>query len=106
MKNSPTLHLAVELTLAAFGITGFLAKFLSLIITTVLGFGLDKRIIIFDVSQDAKNQAMKDPIWRERATALWSKASAKVYTEEEKYAIEQEYLKILGDYATLADRLR
>lgn len=106
MRDSPTLQLAVELWLAAIGITGFPAKILSSIATTILGSMMDKVIETIDIKTDKLKQAMKDPVWRDRATALYNKASAKVYTEEEKDAIRKEYLKALGDYASLSDRLR
>lgn len=106
MKNSPTLQLAVELWLAAIGITGFPARIISAIATTILGSMMDKVIDAIDIKTDTLKQAMKEPIWRDRATALYNKASSKVYTEEEKDAIRKEYLKALGDYASLSDRLR
>lgn len=106
MKDSPTLRLAVELWLAAIGVTGFPAKILSAVATFVVGSMMDKVIKSIDIKTDTLKQAMKDPVWRERATALYAKASAKVYSEEEKDAIRKEYLKALGDYASVHDRLR
>ena len=87
-------------------LVGLPAAILSFIATLVLGSLLDQGIIKIDVFLDTIREAMKDPKWREQATKLYGKASARVYTEKEKDEIRQEYLKALGDYASLADRLR
>lgn len=107
MKNSPTLLLTLRIGLSYLGITGWPANLISGLIAMFLGPMIDKNVIRpIDITIDARNQAMKDPRWRDEATRLFSKASAKLYTEEEKDAIRQEYLNALGDYASLADRLR
>ena len=107
MKNSPTLQLIVEIWLSYMGIRGLFAKIVSSTLTLILGSMIDKKVILpIDIHQDARKQAMKDPVWRERANALWSKAMSKVYSEEEKDAIRKQYLEALGDYASLADSLR
>ena len=106
MKNSPTLKLAVQLWLAASGVTGLPATILAFIAVAILGNMLDKGIILLDIQIDKIREAMKDPRWRDQATKLYGKALSRVYTEKEKDEIRKAYLDALGDYATIADRLR
>ena len=106
MKNSPTLKFAVKLWLASLGVTGVPAALLAFIAVSVLGSLLDKGIVEIDVKLDKIREAMKDPKWRAEATNLWGKSLAKVYTEKEKDEIRKDYLRALGEYASLADRLR
>lgn len=106
MKDSPTLELAVQLWLAAAGVTGLPATILAFIAVAILGNMLDKGIILLDIQIDKIREAMKDPRWRDKATKLYGKALARVYTEKEKDEIRKAYLDALGDYATIADRLR
>lgn len=106
MKNSPTLKFAVKLWLAALGVKGILASALAFIAVSVLGSLLDKGIVEIDVKLDKIREAMKDPKWRAEATKLYGKALAKVYTEKEKDEIRKDYLRALGEYASIADRLR
>ena len=106
MKDSPTLKLAVQLWLAASGVTGLPATILAFIAVAILGNMLDKGIILLDIQIDKIREAMKDERWRDQATKLYGKALARVYTEKEKDEIRKAYLDALGDYATIADRLR
>lgn len=61
---------------------------------------LDKGIIQLDIQIDKLKEALKDPQWRDAAEKAYKKASAKVYTEEEKDAIRKQYLDALSKYAT------
>lgn len=106
MKDSPTLKFAVKLWLASLGVSGFPAALLAFIAVAVLGSLLDKGIVDIDVKLDKIREAMKDPKWRAEATKLWGKSLAKVYTEKEKDEIRKDYLRALGEYASIADRLR
>lgn len=106
MKNSPTLELAIQLWLASAGITGFPAWVLTIIALSVVGNMLDRGIILIDIRHDKIKEAMKDKRWRDKATKIYGKAIARVYTEKEKDEIRKTYLDTLGDYASLADRLR
>lgn len=106
MKDSPTLKLAVQLWLASIGVTGLPATFLTFVAALVVGSMLDKGIIVIDIQIDKIREAMKDKRWREQATKLYGKALAKVYTEKEKDEIRKAYMDALGEYASLADRLR
>lgn len=106
MKHSPTLNLAIKLWLASMGITGFPAWILTVVTAAIIGSLLDRGIILIDIQLDKINEAMKDKRWREQATKIYGKAVARVYTEKEKDEIRKAYLSALGDYATIADRLR
>lgn len=106
MKDSASLRLAIEIWLAAMGVVGFPATLLSFVLVRLIGSMLDFGILKLDISLDRRNQAMKDPRWRDRANKLFTQASAKVYTEKEKDEIRKQYLEALGDYGSIADRLR
>lgn len=106
MKESPTLKLVIGIWIAKLGLVGLPASALTFIASLVLGSMLDKAIIKIDVFLDTIREAMKDPKWRDEATKLYNKASSRVYTEKEKDEIRKQYLDALGDYASLADRLR
>jgi hypothetical protein len=45
-------------------------------------------------------EAKKDPKWRQDAEKAYKNATKKVYTEWEKQAIREEYLRALAQYAT------
>ena len=106
MKHSPTLKLVIGIWIAKLGLSAIPAALLTFVAGLVLGSMLDKGIIKVDVFLDTIREAMKDPKWREAATKLYGKASARVYSEEEKNEIRKDYLRALGEYASLADRLR
>lgn len=106
MKNSPTLQFGLKLWIASLGVHGFLASILVLIASAILGSLIDRGILAVDIKLDKIREAMKDPKWRAEATKLWGKSLAKVYTEKEKDEIRKDYLRALGEYATIADRLR
>lgn len=86
--------------LAAIGLTGPFGAFLGFFAAMFLGDLLDKALIKLDIGIDKWKEAMKDPKWRDAAKKAYDKASARVYTEEEKDAIRKEYLDALGEYAT------
>lgn len=106
MKSSPTLKLVIAIWIAKLGLVGLPASILTFVAALVLGSMLDQAIIKIDVFLDTVREAMKDPKWRDQATALFKTATARVYTEKEKDEIRKQYLDALGDYASLADRLR
>lgn len=82
------------------GISGPFGAFISFIASHVLGSMLDNGIIVLDITMDRINEAMKDPMWRQDAQRAYKNATKKVYTEWEKQAIRDEYLKALSKYAT------
>ena len=106
MKNSPTLQLALKLWLASLGVRGAAATALMFVAALIVGSMLDKAIIKIDIEMDKIREAMKDKRWRAEATKLYGKAVSRVYTEKEKNEIRKAYLAALGEYASLADRLR
>lgn len=100
MKNSFVVNYAVHLWLAAMGVSGFWGGFVAFFATRLLGSMLDKGLILVDIQLDKLQQALKDSEWRDAAQKAYNLASARVYTEEEKNAIREQYKKALASYAT------
>lgn len=91
--------------MAAFGLSGIPATIFAFVASRILGEMLDRGIIVLDIQIDKIKEALKDPQWREAAQKAYEKASARVYTEEEKNAIRKEYLDALAKYATYGNGL-
>jgi hypothetical protein len=97
-RNSFTVQFAVNVWLTSKGLTGFWGKILGAIAAYFIGEMVDAKILLIDLTVDRIKQALKDINWRDAALKAYNKASAKVYTEEEKESIRAEYLKILDSY--------
>lgn len=95
----------MALATAALGLSGFGAWIFGLVAANVLGVMLDRGIIVMDIGIDKLKEALKDPQWRAAAEKAYKKASARVYTEEEKNAIRKQYIDALSKYATYGNGL-
>lgn len=82
------------------GVGGPIGAVLAFFITRVLGSMLDKGLILVDIGIDQLKQALQDKEWRAEALDHYEKAGARLYTEDEKNAIRNEYLEALKKYAT------
>jgi len=98
-----TVRLSVNLLLAKFGITGVFAEAIGLPIRGVIGALIDSGINKIDLTIDAIELGRQIPEFEQLATEAWKKATARVYTEEEKNAIRQQYLKIISGIGTVGN---
>lgn len=115
MKDSFIVKLAVELgfkTLAlqfpaiSWLFIGCPANFLEFFAIRYLGFLADKGILVIDLSKDSIEIALHRRDYREAAIKAYKKATAKVYTEEEKRAIRKQYLDTIRKFVSVGDGLR
>jgi len=99
VKNSFVVQLGVGLWLASFGITGVWADFLAYPLSWFIGSLVDKGIYKIDITLNAIRTGDQMDKYKELAKKAHDKAVARVYTEEEKRAIRQQYLDTIRDFA-------
>lgn len=99
MKNSFVVEYAVHLLIASMNISGPFAALIAYLAKTILGELLDRGIIELDIQIDKLKEGLKSDQWKDAIEKAYAKASSKVYTEEEKNAIRQEYLDAIRKYA-------
>jgi hypothetical protein len=90
------VRLGTTLVLNKFGITGPLAKPIGFFVRGLLGLLVDEGTFLIGVSMDAYREGQKLEEFKIAAKEAYDKASAKLYTEEEKEKIRQEYLGIIS----------
>lgn len=100
MKNSFIVQLAVKLLISYLGIGSLGAFFLAPIAAWILGEMLDRGIVKIDLTIDSIKEGMKDSEWKDVAKKAYDHAISKVFTEEEKVEIRNQYISILRKYAT------
>lgn len=93
-KDLFTVRLGVSLWLAKYG----LPNWLSFLFTGIIGLLIEDGIYLIDISIDALKEGRSLKNFEFLSTQAYLKASAKVYTEDEKENIRQEYLKIISDF--------
>ncbi len=99
MRNSFVVQLGVGIWLASWGITGVWADFLAFPITWVIGDLMDKGIFVIDITTNAVKTGIQLEKYKELALKAHDKAVARVYTEEEKREIRNQYLNTIRDFA-------
>lgn len=87
------------------GLGGPLGGLFSFFATRILGSMLDKGLILVDIKIDQLKEALKDPKWREDALKYYELAGARIYSEDEKNEIRNQYLDALSKYATYGNGL-
>ncbi len=105
MANSFIVQYAVQMGIASLGLGGPIGAFVAFLAEKFLGVLLDRGLIKLDISMDGWAEARKDPKWKDAAEKAFNRATARVYTEEEKDAIRKEYLAALSNYATFGNGL-
>src|SRR5690606_26001713 len=88
------VRLGTAAFLAKFGITGCLADVLGFFLRGLFGLALDKGIFIIDLGRDAFIEGLNREEFKKLAIPAYQKAKARLYTEEEKRAIREEFLAI------------
>lgn len=98
--------LAAAFPPVAFLFVGPLGSILAHFARGFLGVLADKGILNLDLTLDSIRIGAERKEYREDALKAFEKASARVYTEEEKRAIREEYLKILRKFGRVGDGIK
>ena len=98
-RDSFTVQFAVNVWITTKGLnSGPWGRIIGTIAAYIIGEMVDFKILVIDLTIDRIRQAIKEVQWRDAALKAYNKASARVYTEQEKEEIRAEYLKILDSY--------
>lgn len=87
------------------GIVGPLASIIEFFGAWFIGDLADRGILLVDLTLDSIKIAMSEKQWKDAAKKAYDKATAKVYTEDEKQKIREQYLDALRGFARVG-RLR
>jgi hypothetical protein len=90
------VRLGTKLLLGKFNLAGPLADFVGIFVRGFLGLLLETGIFQLDLLLDAYREGKKIPEFEKAATEAYEKATARVYSEEEKIEIRKQYLEILS----------
>lgn len=96
--NLLTAHLGAGLWLASWGITGALNSFLAVPLAWLLNSFVERGILTIDITVNAIKMGLRMAEFKRLAEDAHKRATKRVYTEEEKKAIREEYLKHLRDF--------
>lgn len=100
-KDLFVIQLGVKLLLVQWGLTGILGSVAGYFLRSTLGFAMDNGIFVIDVTLDAIKEGITLDEFKDHAKIAYDKATAKVYKEEEKLAIRQEYLDIISKFGAV-----
>lgn len=100
-KDIFVVRLGVNLTLSRLGITGPLAKVVSPIISGLIGLLMEVGVFKIDLTIDAYREGQKLEEFKKQAKEAYDLATKKVYTEEEKQKIRNQYLAIISKFGQL-----
>lgn len=100
-KDLFSVRLGVALLLAKFGVPSIATNPLSFFIRGIVGVLIEEGIFLIDISIDSLKEGRSLKNFEVLATQAYLKASAKVYTEDEKEKIRQQYLKIISDFVII-----
>lgn len=88
-------RLGVSLLLGKFGIVGPVADLIGFFLRGIVGLLIEDGTYLIDISLDAYREGQKLAEFKEQAAAAYAKATAKIYDEEKKNEIRQDYLRII-----------
>lgn len=106
MRNSFVVQYLVSEWLIKKGLTGFFGGVLGWVAAWILGDLADLGILKLDLTFDQINEALRNEKWKVQAVEYYKKAGSRLFTEEEKNAIRNEYLDALDDYVGFGDNGR
>lgn len=95
-RDTFMVRLGTNLLFAQFGIVGPAANLLGIFARGFLGLLMETGIFQIDLLLDAYREGQKIPEFEKEAKAAYEKATARVYSEEEKSEIRKQYLEILS----------
>jgi hypothetical protein len=90
------VQLGATLFMAKLGIVGWPAQILGGFVRGFIGLLMDTAIYNIDLALDSFKEGQKLEEFKVAATAAYIKATARVYSEEEKQKIRDEYKRIIS----------
>lgn len=100
------VRLGSQVFLAKYGITGAWADFLGYFVRSFMGAIVASTVFGIDLAMDSIKEGMKIPEFKKEATKAYELATRRVYNEEEKVAIRNQYFEILDKFTRLSDRVQ
>ena len=100
-KDLFSVRLGVSLLVGRFGISSFFSSPLEKILCGIIGVLMEEGIFLIDISIDSLKEGRELKNFEVLATKAYLKASEKVYDENEKEKIRQEYLNIISDFVII-----
>lgn len=97
------VRLGVTLTLNQWGLTGLLASVPNFILRSVMGAAMEAGVFFIDIGLDSYREGEKLAEFKEEARAAYLKATARIYTEEEKAAIRKQYDELIKKIAPVGN---
>lgn len=100
-KNRDLLivRLGAALTLNKWGLAAPLSYPVSFLLRSVMGAAIEAGVFLVDIGLDAYREGEKLEEFKVEARKAYEKATSKIYTEEEKQAIRNEYKKLIEKIA-------
>jgi hypothetical protein len=102
-KDSFITRLGVTLLLGKFHITGALADVIGTGLRMVLGLMQEEAIFRVDLMIDALKAGMQLEAFERDAKIAYEKTILKIYDEEKKNEIRQEYLRIISAFGPVGN---
>lgn len=97
------VRLGATLLMGKFNVTGPVADLLGIFVRGFLGLLLETGIFRLDLLLDAYREGKKIPEFEKAASEAYAKATAKIYSEEEKVEIRKQYLNVLAKIVPVGD---
>jgi hypothetical protein len=95
-RDTFMVRLGTTLLLGKFGIVGPVADLLGVFVRGFIGLLIETGVFQIDLLLDAYREGKKIPEFEKAATEAYAKATAKIYSEEQKNEIRKQYLEILS----------
>lgn len=105
-RNLFTVRLGVALFLGKIGLVGFVGRVVGFFLRSVLGVLIEDGIFLIDIGIDAYREGKKLKEFEREAALAYEKATAKIYDEEKKNEIRQQYLEIISRFGAVGSPKR
>lgn len=102
-RDTFMVRLGATLLMGKFNVTGPVADLLGIFVRGFLGLLLETGIFRLDLLLDAYREGKKIPEFEKAASEAYAKATAKIYSEEEKVEIRKQYLNVLAKIVPVGD---
>lgn len=106
MKDSFAVQLAVRLLFAKLGWPALLVAIATPVLAFLLGALVDEGILKLDLTIDSIKRGMSIPEFKKAAIDAHKKATARIYSREEKDAIKKQYIDALNKFGAFGNGLR
>lgn len=99
-KDLFLIRLGTALLINKWGV-GVFGKILTPIIAGILGLIYESGVYVIDLSIDSYKEGISLREFRVEARKAYEHAKSKVYTEEEKQQIRDQYVSIIGKFSSM-----